>query len=199
MNNFPSFFYHHKKNSDTLDIVLQGGKYGIDTPFMQKVIKVLNEGKNSVMAFNFLYYERGETHSSGEELLEELDTLKVMLNYAKADDYKQIRFVAKSLGGIVASYYLNKLTENEMEKYSLVILGYVTGALSLKRFSGPITIIQGEKDDHGGIKKVKESLKNANSKKIKYFEIKGADHSFKDQKTDEPRYQDEAINILISL
>jgi len=198
-SNFPNFEYYFKPNSDALDIVLHGGSVGIDTPFMRKIIECLKKGSNSVLAFNFLYYERGQKQSSGKDLAEELGTLNNLMEFVHAQEYKYIRFIGKSLGGIVASYFLDKLPDNEHSKYSVIILGYVVGSLKLQKFSGSICVIQGEKDKFGGIEKVKMDLKNANSKDIKYFEIKGADHSYRDPETKSPVFEDEAIKILEAL
>ena len=46
---------------------------------------------------------------------------------------------------------------------------------------------------------VKNDLKNAKSKDIKYFEIKNADHSYRDLETKEPVYEDEAMKVLSKL
>lgn len=187
------------KKSKVLDIVLQGGSYGIESPFMQKVINTCQKSGHSVLAFNFPYYDRGEDHSSGLELAEELDTLEKMMEKYKAVEYKHIRFVAKSLGAIVASYFLRNLPATKHQRYSIIVLGYVLGSIDLIGFLGKITIIQGQNDKFGGINKVKRDLKDAISKDIHYFEIPFADHSFRDPKTKDPLFEDEAITKLQSL
>ena len=117
----------------------------------------------------------------------------------KAAEYKYIRFVAKSLGAIVASYFLKSLPTTEHGRYSIIVLGYVLGSINLTSFLGKIIIIQGENDKFGGIKKVKIDLRNAISKDIRYIEIPSADHSFRDPETKEPLFEDEAIAKLQSL
>lgn len=188
-----------KGSDEILDIVLQGGSYGIESPFMQKVIGICQKSGHSVLAFNFPYYERGEDNSSGPELTEELDTLRNLMEKYKAAEYKYIRFVAKSLGAIVASYFLKNLPTAEHRRYSIIVLGYVLGSIGLSNFLGKITVIQGENDKFGGINKVKKDLRNAISKDIRYIEIPSADHSFRDPKTKEPLFEDEAIAKLQSL
>lgn len=188
-----------KTSSDTLDIVLQGGSYGIESPFMQKVITVCEKSGHSVVAFNFPYFERREERSSGPELKEELETLGKVMKDCQAENYQQIRLVAKSMGAIVASFFLRKLSREDQARYSIVVLGYVLGGIDLKSFSGKITVIQGERDRFGGIDKVKEDLRGSVSKKINYFEIKGADHSYRNPETKEPVYEEEVINLLTSL
>lgn len=195
----PTLKHIVNKRSDTLDIILPGGSYGIETPFMQKIISTCIKNGHSVAAFNFLYYQRGEDQSSGPELKEEVSTLKKVMSECNAGSYKHIRFIAKSLGALVASFYLKSLSPEEQEKLSIVILGLLTDCVDLTRFRGNITIIQGEKDKHGNISQVRNILKNSLSKNIKYFEIKNADHSYCDPTTKEPLYQDEVLKVLSTL
>jgi len=199
MKNLTSFQFYHISKSDVLDVVLHGGSYDISTPFMQKVFNTCKEIRHSVVAFNFPYIERGEEQSSGPELKEELETLHNFLEYCDYKSFKRIRLIGKSLGAIVASFYLDKLSTIEAERFSIIILGYVTGSLKLKKFEGPITVIQGEKDKFGDVNVVTNDLKNAKSKDIKYFEIKNADHSYRDLETKEPVYEDEAMKVLSKL
>jgi len=168
----------------------------MNSSFLEKVIASCRNKGYSVLALNFPYFDRGEEKSSGPGLKEELSVLGEAMKFVKANDYGHVRFVAKSLGAIVASYFLRNLPKDKRNKYSIVVLGYVTGSIDLKRFYGNISIIQGEKDKFGGIDKVKRDLKNAASGNISYFGIKGADHSYRDPKTKEPIYEDKAIEIL---
>ena len=196
---FTSFNFYYNSKSDVLDVILHGGSHGIDSPLMRKVFAASKEKEHSVLTFNFPYFERGEENSSGNELIEELGTLQKMLDQAKYKDYLKVRLIAKSLGGIVASFYLDKLSKEESERFSVVILGYVTGDVRLKNFEGEITIIQGEKDKFGGIDVVKKDLAGAKSTKIKLSEVKGADHSYRNPDTKEPIYEDDAVELVKSV
>jgi predicted alpha/beta-hydrolase family hydrolase len=167
-----SFLHFHSSKAKTLDVILHGASSGINSPFMLKIFKTSMNRGHSVIMFNFPYLERGEDHSSGPKLKEELKTLKMALNIAKFKKFNHIRLIGKSLGGIVASYYLRSLNPEEKKKYEVIILGYVTGGVKLKDFNGKITIIQGEKDKFGNLKAVKKDLKEAISKNITYYEIK---------------------------
>lgn len=122
--------------------------------------------------------------------------LQKFLDYCDYKSFNKVRLIGKSLGAIVASFYLDKLPAKEAKKFSVIILGYVTGSLRLKKFNGPITIIQGEKDKFGNIETVKKDLMDAKSKQIKYHEIKNADHSFRDPETKKLVYEDRAIELL---
>lgn len=190
-------FKYFSNNSDTLDVVLHGKDVGMDAPFMKKIADACNATGHSVLTFNFPYFERGDAETSGIELKEEVETLKKLLEFVKADNYQNIRLIGKSLGGIVAGYYLKNI-EN-LSKYSVIVFGYVTGSIDLKNFPGKITIIQGENDKFGNIEIVKNDLGNAKSNGIKYFEIKNADHSYRDPETKKPIYEDEAVKVLSEL
>jgi len=195
----PNLKYFYNNQAKTLDIILHGASQGMDSPFMQKLITSSRNKGNSVLAFNFPFLDRGEEKSSGPELKEELAALKEAMNFCQADKLAHIRFVAKSLGAIVASFFLQNQPEKEQRKYSIVVLGYVTGSLNLKSFQGKITIIQGEKDKFGNIKAVKIDMESSVSKDITYYEIKGADHSYRVPETKEPLYEDKVVGILSSL
>lgn len=190
-----SLKFHKNNKSDTLDILLHGSKGGMNYSLMQKIFDECVKQGHSVANFNFPYFERGNENSSGDELTEELESLKLVLNDCGTNKYKHIRLIGKSLGGIVASYYLKTLSKEEQSKYSVVIFGYIKGYTNLKGFNGDVYIIQGEKDKFGDIKTVKNDLKDAISKNINYFEIKNADHSYKNE-LKEPIFEDEAIDIF---
>jgi predicted alpha/beta-hydrolase family hydrolase len=194
-----SFLHFHNSKTQTLDVILHGGSQGIDSSLIQKLFESSKKKGNSVIAFNFLYLEKGSEQSSGPELKEELEALKEMLSLAQSDNYTEVRLIAKSLGGIVASFYLNELTEESKKRYQIIVLGYVTGDVKLKEFAGKITIVQGEKDKFGNIDVVKKDLENAVSKEITYYEVKDADHSYRVPETKEPLYEDDVIKLLNNL
>lgn len=188
----PNFKFFFNTQANTLDIVLHGGNYSMDSGFMMKIVDKCRANGHSVAAFNFPYLDRGEDHSSGPELLEEIAALKDVLTFCQAENYQNIRLIGKSLGGIAASFYLKKLSPDELKKYSVVILGYVLGDIDLKTFPGKITIIQGEEDRFGDIAAVKKDMETAVSKDVTFFEIPGADHSYRNDNK-EPEFEDKAI------
>ncbi|OGM29496.1 hypothetical protein A2630_00690 [Candidatus Woesebacteria bacterium RIFCSPHIGHO2_01_FULL_44_10] len=200
MMDFTSFQIYHNSKSDTLDVILHGGSSeGMEMSLIRKVYQLsVNQG-HSVIAFNFPFAERGQDQSSGPELVEELGVLQKFLDFCDYKKYKKVRLISKSLGGIVASFYLDKLNKSLRSKFSIIILGYVTGSLRLKNFNGPITVIQGEKDKFGNIEVVKGDLKDVKSRQIRYFEIPKADHSYRDTETKEPVYEDKAMEIFSDL
>lgn len=200
MKQFTSFKFYHNSRSDTLDVILHGGSSeGVKMSLIKKVYQLSVKQGYSVITFNFPFAERGQDQSSGPELVEELKTLQDILDYCDYKKFKRIRLVGKSLGAIVASFYLDELSRDESEKFSIIILGYVTSSVKLKRFEGQITVIQGEKDKFGDIDVVRKDLEDARSQNIKYFEIKDADHSFRNPETKEPIFEDEAMKVLSKL
>lgn len=184
--------------SDTLDVLLHGAGGGMNHTNMLKAVDVCVKQGHSAVNFNFPFFDRGDEHSSGQDLIEEVETLKKVLIECKADRYNHIRLIGKSLGAIIAAKYLSQLKPEEQKKFSVVIFGYDTGMINISTFSGKISIIQGEKDKYGNIEIVKNDLKNAVSKDISYFEIPNADHSYRNEQK-EPIYENEAIEVFRKL
>lgn len=175
---------------------MHGGSKGIESQFIKKIFEICRQLKHTTLAFNFPYLEKGRENSSGPELKEEINTLKSMLKMSNFKQFTHIRLIGKSLGGIVASYYLNSLSAKERKLYEVIVLGYVTGEIKLKQFNGKITVIQGEIDKFGSIDLVKKDLAGSLSQETVYYEVKGADHSYRDPLTKEPVYEDMAIKFI---
>lgn len=189
----PTFTFHHT-SSDQLDLILPGSSGGIETPFVQELLQARNNTGNSVVALNFPFHDRGEDHSSGEELLEEQNTLDELFTFLAQFEYQQVNFIAKSLGGIIAAEFLRNRVDDYRYKFSVTILGY-TKWTDLTHFAGPITVIQGEKDKYGDVDWVRSQLKDAQSQAIEYIQIPEADHSYVDVETGEER-QKEVVAAL---
>ena len=199
MTSLPKYKFFKNDKSDTLDIVLNGMDFDMDSPFIKSVVDVCKQLGHSVLSFNYPFTERGEDHSSGPELREEKLALRKLMQEVQADGYKTIRLVGKSLGAIVAGEFLKAIPKVAQKKFTLIVLGYPTKYMDISPFTGKIYIIQGEKDKNGSVAEVKKHLTNTKSKSIEYFEVKGADHSFRDPITKEPIYENEALNLLSSI
>lgn len=184
------------ENKDILDVILHGSSPGIEGGFFKKLFEASKVSNHSVVMFNFPFIERGEDHSSGPELLEEITTLKQVLVDYKADDYQHVRLIGKSLGGIIAGAYLKRLDKPLLDKYSLVVLGYVTGGIDIKSFPGKITIIQGSEDRFGNIEAVKKDMENAVSRDVTFHSVDGADHSYRNPISKEPISEDQAVGLV---
>lgn len=185
-------------NSDTLYVLLHGSKRGMGQSLQLKIFEECKKQGHSVVNFNFPFYERGEDHSSSPELTEEIETLNKVLVSCNSSKYKKVRFIGKSLGGIIGAKFLSNLDPEDQKRFSIIIFGYVTGEIDLKSFPGKIVIIQGERDRYGDVETVKRDMAYAISKDIAYHEIKNADHSFRNE-LKEPDYEDMAIEVLGNL
>lgn len=196
MTKLPSFQYFYNSRSTQLDVVMPGISGGIGLPLMQDVIALSKEKGHSVLSFDYLFYERGEDHSSGDTLPEEQMTLRELLNLVHAENFDQVCLIGKSLGGILANYFLKNLSQEDQSKYSVIVLGYAKDYIDLKNFPGKIAIIQGGKDKNGDIEAVKNHLQGATSNSIDFYGIPGASHGFSDPETKEPLYTPKVIEIL---
>jgi predicted alpha/beta-hydrolase family hydrolase len=199
MQNLPTFQYYHNPKSNFLNVILQGSNVGVNSPFLQKIFATCREMGDTTVAFNFPYFDREEDTSSGKELKEEIETLRHILQFTEYERFDTVRLIGKSLGSIVSSRYLESLSSDEQTQFESIVLGYVTGEVALKKFTGKIVIIQGEKDKFGDIETVKKDLEGIISKDITYHQIAGADHSYRDPQTKEPLYENEVIEILKNL
>lgn len=193
-----SLKYISNSKSDTLDVLLHGGAGGMEQTLMKKLFDACVGLDHSVVSFNFPFFERGDEHSSGPELKEEIETLKYVLSHCGADKYKHVRLIGKSLGGIIIGKFLSQLEEDKQSKYSVIVFGYVTGDVDLKQFNGRISIIQGQKDKYGGIEIVEKDMEGSLSKDVHLYQIVDGDHSYRNEEK-EPVYEDEAIEIFKTL
>jgi len=192
----PSYKFYFNKNATNLDVILHGSSDGMDSQFITKIWNASVKNGSSTVAFNFPYLERGDANSSGGQLAEEVDALESILKVCQSGNYRTTRLIGKSLGGIVANYFLKNLPEDEKGKYSIVIFGYIPGSIDLKSFPGKIDIIQGSQDRFGDIEKVKGDLGDTLSKNIKFYSVEGADHSYRNPETKEPVFEDQAVECI---
>ena len=152
--------------------------------------------KCSTVIFDYPFHDRLEKRGMGDDLSEEINALEGVLEFCKVDGYKKVKLVGKSIGGVIAGKFLSKLNHDEQKKFELVVLGYDLGWIKIQDFVGKITIIQGEKDPFGDVELVKKDMEGASSTDIKYYEIKGADHSYKEPETGYPKFQQEVVDLV---
>jgi alpha/beta superfamily hydrolase len=180
MTNLPSFQYFYKSRSKQLDVVLPGFDAGIKLPLLQEVIALSQEKGHSVLAFDYLFFDRGDDKSSGMELPEERQTLKDLLGFVQVEQFDHICLIGKSLGGITASLFLRDLPDEEKKRYSLIILGCVKESVDLSSFPGRVVILQGGADRHGDIEAVKKHYAGKTAGEVEYFGIPDAGHGFRE-------------------
>ncbi len=191
-----SYKYYRKLNAKTVYLVLHGGgPWGVETPFISSIIDSLTGTGNSVLGFNFPYCERGEEKSSGPELTEETAALNKVIKFLRSEGYEKINIVAKSLGGVTASYWLEQHA-GAGEYVSLIIFGYVIGSVRIDALKDKLhLVIQGGDDRFGNAAAVKNELVK-HGVEADVAEIAKADHSYRSAQG-EPTYQKDAINILL--
>jgi predicted alpha/beta-hydrolase family hydrolase len=194
----PKLEFFCDNQSDVLDIVLHGSSSGMESDFIQKVFEAGKQVGRNILIFNFPYIDRGEEKTLDDPRGEEKESLRAVLEKFGSDRYKKIRLIGKSLGAVVAAEYLVSLSSEEQKRFELIVLGYDLGFLNVKEFEGKITVIQGSEDPFGDIDEVRKDLLNVKSTKVILHGVGGADHSFRDSVTGEPKYIDKVLKLLFS-
>ena len=106
-----TYKYYKKNNSKNIYLIIHGGgPVGVETDFISAIFDTIAKTHNSALCFNFPYCERMEESSSGPDLLEEISTLKQVIDFVHTEGYNRITIIAKSLGGIISSYYFCKIS-----------------------------------------------------------------------------------------
>ena len=185
-------YKYYKKNGDSevCLVVHGGGPVGIETPFISQIINTIADSKRSVFGFNLPYCEREEEKTS-QNLTEEVAALAEVVNYLRSEGYQKITLIGKSLGAIVASFYLEQNPDADLDA---VVLGYVLDSVKTEALRPRLRlVIQGEEDRFGDSDAVRQALNNSTANVIG---IDGADHSYRDRDR-QPAYQAEAIKILL--
>ena len=186
-----TYKYYRKRGAKIVYMILHGGgPVGVETDFISSIFDAIAATKNSVLCFNFPYCEREEEASSGPELKEEVDALKRAIDFAYLEGFSKIIIVAKSLGDIVASFYLEQYPDSQIE---LLILGYIPSEIEQRAISNNLKlVIQGTNDRFASPIEVKKNVGSL----VEVIEIIDADHSYRNSKK-EPIYQETAIKELM--
>ena len=186
-----TYKYYRKRGAKIVYMILHGGgPVGVETDFISSIFDAIAATKNSVLCFNFPYCEREEEASSGPELKEEVDALKRAIDFAYLEGFSKIIIVAKSLGDIVASFYLEQYPDSQIE---LLILGYIPSEIKQRAISNNLKlVIQGTNDRFASPIEVKKNVGSL----VEVMEIIDADHSYRNSKK-EPIYQETAIKELM--
>lgn len=186
-----TYKYYRKNGGKKVFIVLHGsGPVGVETSFIASIFDAIATTKNSVIGFNFPFCDREEVNSSGSELKEEVGALKCVMDFVHSEGYEEIGIIAKSLGGIIASYYLEQYPDSEID---LAILGYIPNEIRQNAIINNLSlVIQGENDRFASPSKIKELVNES----VEVVAIKNADHSYRNEKK-EPIYQDLVIKELL--
>jgi alpha/beta superfamily hydrolase len=151
--------------------------------------------KNSLLAVQMLFKDRGESQSSGKELKEELAALQSALEFVNYKEFERLHFIGKSLGGIIFSQFLKQQPTDLQSKSRLTILGYIYGDAVIPPAISGINIIQGENDKYGTPEQVQSELEKSGVANKVLNIVKGADHSYRNTQK-EPEFQDKAVELI---
>lgn len=194
--NLPTINFNFKPESKKLIIITHGASEGIDSDFMMKTFNKVNKDENSVLIIQMPYKNRGESQSSGKDLIEELEATQKALDFVNFNQFESYHFIGKSLGGIIFSSYLNKQSIEIQQKSELTILGFIFGDVIIPQYINSINIIQGEFDKYGNIVQLQNLLGLSNVVKKTLSVIENADHSYRDVNK-KPIFQEQAIEAII--
>lgn len=187
-----TYKYYKKNNSKNIYLIIHGGgPVGVETDFISAIFDTIAKTHNNALCFNFPYCERKEENPSGPDLIEEVSTLKQVIDFVHTEGYNRITIIAKSLGGIISSYYFAKYPDKSID---LIILGYIPNEIKQNAISENLKlIIQGENDRFATPSEAQKIV----GSKVAVIEIKNADHSYQDHNKN-PIYQKEVIRHLIN-
>jgi len=95
-------------------------------------------------------------------------TIKQVIDFVHTEGYNRITIIAKSLGGIISSYYFAKYPNKSID---LIILGYIPNEIKQNAISENLKlIIQGENDRFATPSEVQKIV----GSKVAVIEIKNA-------------------------
>ena len=186
-----TYKHYHKNGDKNACLVLHGGgTAGIESPFISAIVTAIADSRRSVFAFNMPYCER-EDESTSAGLKEEVEALGSVLDYLRAAGHERITVIAKSLGAIITSFYLEQIPSPDL---TAVVLGYVIGDVKTPAVVPNLKlVIQGEKDLFGDGRAVRAEI---GASPAEIIEVPDADHSYRN--TDgQPEYQRAVIRMLL--
>lgn len=183
--------YSPQHTSEAAYVVLHGISEGITSDFIQSIYKGLAERGDTVLAFNWPYLDAGGEPS--KDLVDEQAALQSVADFLHGEGYTQLRIVAKSLGGIVTSRWLQQPDGLDVQ---VGILGYVIGDVVTESLTDKLqVIVQGKNDRFGDADAVRSELAKHDVTST-VIEIANADHSYRNR-AGQSTYQPEAIEQLL--
>jgi len=178
--------YYNPQESDQVFLLLHGENNGFESPLMSQIFDALR-AKGSVYAYNFPYIAKGGIPSEG--LVDEVASFDQAIKFlVEEGKYQKIVVVGKSLGAIVASFWL---TEHKPEvTMELVVMGYVRKSVKTAALKDTLKlVVQGAEDRFGNGGAIEQELANYGVE-ADVIEILGADHSYR------PGHEAEAIMAI---
>jgi predicted alpha/beta-hydrolase family hydrolase len=178
-------------------IVLPGSSGGLHHPLMKLLFDAFVKRGESVVAMEYPYQTNGGVPPEND-LTEEIEALKVVVKNIRRHGYDKIRYVCKSLGGLVATWALEDPILRE-SCISIDIFGFVVPRGAEKGVDVEFArdkirvVVQGELDDYGNAVQVERYIKQFGCS-AQVVKIDNADHSYRHLGSrTEPTHEAEAI------
>jgi predicted alpha/beta-fold hydrolase len=191
-----TFIYNSNYKADKLVIINHGVNEGIRSEFLTKISNKAYDAGFSTLLTQMKYKDRGESKSSSMELVEEIQTVKEILNSIDLSRYNSIHFVGKSLGGLIFNRYIQDYRNTLPNDTKLTFLGFLVEFAEInEKMNYPMNIIQGTKDKYGTKIQLDELLAKHKDIDFKVIYIENADHSYRNSEK-LPVFQDLAIDSI---
>ncbi len=176
-------------------LVLPGVNEGLESDFLQNVIARAEHEGHGTLAVNFPHHDRGEKQTS-DELVDEAQVVQAAIAGLKKESLEPVHIIAKSLGSTVLSKAIGRNPELKGLISKVTILGMPIGDVETEAFKDlEVDIIQGSDDRYGNAQRVDEEFGKAGLVPSRVIEIKGGDHSYRDQNHN-PTYQEQAVKAI---
>jgi predicted alpha/beta-hydrolase family hydrolase len=169
---------------------------------MQMLYQRFVERDYSVVLMEYPYQTNGGQPPEND-LSEEINALKVVVDELKKKGYQRFTYVCKSLGGLVATWLMREpeYTENCENIHLLGCVlprGDEEGIDAVSAREKIRLVIQGELDEYGNVESVRNYLKTAGCD-AEVIEIKDGDHSYRHLGSRElPTHEAEAVEALFA-
>lgn len=169
--------FEHHPDSERAIMLLHGARGGIHSSFMRALWKRFSPVE-TCLAIEFPFISDDEAERPTRDLSDEVDAVQAGLEFLKNEGVLHTHIIAKSLGGVVASRWLNRESSKKHD-VGLSILGFVIGDVETHNLHGNLSVVvQGSEDRFGNAADVKARLARAHVD-AHVFGIPGADHSFR--------------------
>jgi len=186
-----TYQYLHRPNSTTAYLILHGISEGISSDFIRNIYSTVAATGDSVLALNFPYIDARSKPSP--DMADECAALQTAFDFLQGEGYTNVSIIAKSLGGIVTSHWLEQHPDSNV---NVSILGYVLGDVHTAALKGKLhTVIQGANDRFGNAAVIQTEL-DEHDVTAKVVEIDNADHSYRDGQGN-PSRQEAAMEQLM--
>ncbi len=185
----------HLIKTDECYVLLPGSSGGLHHPLMQLLFGELVDRQCSVLSLEYPYQTHGGKPSN--DLVEECEALKEVLNYLAQQGYDKYRIIGKSIGGRIAMTYFSQTHDSRVlsiDNFGFTMLADDTENNIMSSAKEVLRIvIQGELDEFGTPGDVRDYLDTINCK-AQVLTIIDGDHSYRHHGSRElPTYEKDAV------